>query len=137
MAKPDKSDMTEALPVMAMAMMEKGTGESGSKAQALLGEFLQDVMEERRAKKARAERLRLNSVKIAKEDAERRSQEKANCSHRNQRGETRLRGQYLSGTKQLCLVCMFCSDEFHRPPMGNGQKAPPPELVPSADVIGG
>lgn len=126
------AEMADLVPALAMAALSKGD----DAVQVLMKELVTDMLEERRAKKTRKEAFMKNAVKHAQEDAAIRSREKAMCSHRNPRGETRLRGQYLSGTKQLCLVCTFCGDEFHRPAR-EGQKTPPEALMPSADVIGG
>jgi hypothetical protein len=125
-------DVAEILPTLAMAALSKGD----EATQELMKELVTDLLMERREKKARKEKQRLGAIQATKDAENQKSIEKKNCSHRNKAGGTRLRGQYLSGTHQLCLVCTWCGDEFHKPAR-DGQKVPPPELMPSGDVIGG
>jgi hypothetical protein len=132
-----QAEISELLPALAMTALKNASGNSGA-SDALFTELLEDIMEERRKKKARAEKLRLNSVDAAKEESRIKSIEKRNCSHRDQRDHTRLSGQYLSGTGQLCLVCKWCGKEYHHPPNAAlGQESPPRELMPSRDELGG
>jgi len=125
-------DTTTIAPVLAMAALSGGDGAK----QARLEEYFQELLEEQRAKKARRENQKKQAIKATQDAINQKSMEKKMCSHRNKMGRTRLGGQYLSGTHQLCLVCTWCNDEFHKPAF-EGQKEPPPELIPSGDVIGG
>lgn len=122
------------LPIMAQAAL--GGGPVDDTLKALLGELLQDALEQRRKEKDKKERLALSAVQAAKEQAEAVGIEQRRCSHKKQDGHSRLTGQYLSGTGQLALVCTFCAKNYHNPPL-EGQEAAPRELIPSADIIGG
>lgn len=125
-------EAADMLPVMAMAALSKG--DEGT--QALMKELVEDLLKERRVKKARKDAFAMSAIRATQQAEKAKSIEKANCSHKTKKDETRLRGQRLSGTGQICLVCTWCNDEFFMPPL-EGQKAPPRNLIPSMDVIGG
>lgn len=125
-------EAADMLPVLAMAALSKGD----ESTQVLMKELVEDLLKERREKKERKEKLALSAIRATQQAEKAKSQEKSMCSHKNKKNETRLRGQRLSGTGQICLVCTWCNDEFFMPPL-EGQKKPPAELVPSMDIIGG
>ncbi len=124
----------EVLPAMAAMAIQGGTGDDAAKK--LLVEYLEDALAERRKRKEQAERLAQASVEATKEYVKTREAEIARCSHRKQDGSTRLSGQRLSGTGQLCLVCKYCGADFFDPPLP-GQRPIPRELMPPSDEIGG
>lgn len=121
------------LPLLATAALG-GNGDPG--LAALLKELVEDQLDKRRKEKDKAIRLAESSVQSAKEEKEMRESQQKRCSHRKQDDSTRLCGQYLSGTGQLTLVCTYCGKNYFLPPR-EGQEAPPRELIPSADVLGG
>lgn len=127
-----KTNADAMLPLLATAAL--GGGDPA--LAALLKELVEDQLDKRRKEKDKAIRLAESSVQSAKEEKEMREQQQKRCSHRKQDDSTRLCGQYLSGTGQLTLVCTYCGKNYFAPPRA-GQEAPPRELVPSPDVIGG
>lgn len=135
MAQNKNEKLDAALPLLATAALS-GAGATDNDLQQLVKQLLQDQLENRNKVKQREERLALNAARAAKDAAEAKATEQSRCSHKRQDDTSRLTGQYLTGTGQLCLVCMFCAKEFHLPPQ-EGQEAPPRHLIPSADVIGG
>lgn len=147
MAKPDLrgepqgivSEST-SLPILAAAMVQNAAGTDGSGVNTLLNgmlvKLLQEEVANREKNQARREKMLLQNALSAKEAAEQKAAERANCSHRNQLNETRLRGQRLSGTGQINLLCTFCQESFFSPALP-GQKSVPADLWPNADMIGG
>ena len=131
MAKNDKPDM---LPAMA-ALAIKG-GEGDERLKSLLIAALEDSLQERQKRKEQQERLAKASIEATKEYIKTREEEIARCDHRKQDGSTRLSGQRLSGTGQICLVCKKCGADFFDPAL-EGQRPVPKDLWPSADEIGG
>jgi hypothetical protein len=130
-----KDPVKEALPVLAMSMLQGASGGDNAASQ-LLQELASDLLAERKKKAAQREALAKNAIQAAKEEKKFRDQEKRRCSHRNQIGDTRLSGQILSNG-QLCLVCKWCHKEYFEPPNKElGQEAPPRELFPTMDEIG-
>ena len=130
-----KDPVKEALPVLAMSMLQGAAGNDNAASQ-LLQELANDLLAERKKKAAQREALAKNAVQAAAEEKKFRDQEKRRCSHRNQIGDTRLSGQILSNG-QLCLVCKWCHQEFFNPPNKElGQFDAPRELYPTMDEIG-
>ena len=127
------AEVNELFPALAVAALSNG---AGGEAAELVKELVKDIMAERQAKKERQEKLRLQSVQATKEMMQAKSMEKQMCSHRNKLGKTRLGGQRLSGTNQVCLICTWCQKDFYSPAF-EGQTPIPPDLMPSWDVIGG
>ena len=123
------------LPVLASAMLE-GAGATNPQLQEYIAALLGDQLAARDKEKAKRERLAMNSVQAAQEAELARAQKQSQCSHLKQDDTTRLVGQRLTGTRQIALVCQFCAKEYHMPPL-EGQEAPPRDLLPSADIIGG
>lgn len=124
-----------ALPLLATAALQNG-GATNEQLQSLLSQLLQDQIEARNKDKQRRERLALNAIQATKDAKAAKTLEQARCAHKRQDDTPRLTGQYITGTGQLALVCLFCQKEFHLPPL-EGQEAPPRHLLPSADIIGG
>jgi hypothetical protein len=130
-----KDPVKEALPVLAMSMLQGAQGGDSAAAQ-LLQELAGDLLAERKKKAAQREAMEKNAVRAAQEEKRYKDQEKRRCSHRNQIGDTRLSGQILSNG-QLCLVCKWCHQEFFNPPNKElGQIDAPRELYPAMDEIG-
>ena len=130
-----KDPVKEALPVLAMSMLQGATG-GDNPASQLLNELAADLLAERKKKAAQREAIEKNAILAAQDEKRYKDQEKRRCSHRNQIGDTRLSGQILSNG-QLCLVCKWCHKEYHEPPNKElGQEAPPRELFPTMDEIG-
>jgi hypothetical protein len=131
-----KKDVEANLPILALAALKGGASEGGTPLDALLTELATDLLSSRKKEKAKKEQMALNAIQVAKEDKERTTREKRRCSHRNQKGESRLSGQVLSNG-QLCLICKFCHQEFFEPPKKEyDQIAPPRDLYPPTDEIG-
>jgi hypothetical protein len=125
----------EALPVLALSMLQDATGTNNAASQ-LLQELAGDLLAERKKKAAQREALEKNAILAAQDEKKYKDQEKRRCSHRNQIGDTRLSGQILSNG-QLLLVCKWCHQEFFNPPITElGQKDAPRELYPPMDEIG-
>lgn len=132
----NKQNATEAaLPLMAAAVLNNATGGDTDALRSILAELATDQLEARRKDKNRKDRMALAAIQTVKEQIEQKKLREANCSHERQDKTSRLAGQRLSGTGQLCLVCQFCTKEFHQPPL-EGQEAPPRHLIPGADSIG-
>ena len=130
-----KDPVKEALPVLAVSMLQGATG-NDSAASQLLQELAGDLLAERKKKKAQQEAMEQNAIRAAQDEKRYKDQEKRRCSHRNQIGDSRLSGQILSNG-QLCLVCKWCHQEFFNPPnVEMGQKDAPRELYPPMDEIG-
>lgn len=128
-----EKEIGNVLPLMAAAVLG-GTGDDSLKE--LIGELVKDQLEKRRKERLRAERLAESAVQAAKEEKAVREAQQRRCTHRKQDNSTRLAGQYLSGTGQLSLVCLFCGKNYFLP-AHDGQEAPPKELIPPGDEIGG
>ncbi len=135
MAQTNKPAIPEEvlLPVMASAML--GQGQDNDALKQLIGGILQDYADKRKKEKERDEKLRLSTIRSIAEEKATKEQQQRICSPRKQNDETRLGGQYLSNG-QLSLVCSFCHKNFFMPPK-EGQTAPPRDLMPSGDSIGG
>jgi hypothetical protein len=95
-----------------------------------------DALQKRQKERDRAEKQMLSAAQASKEYHEEQRRKQARCSHRNQMKQTRLAGQRLTGTGQISLVCQYCNKNFFLPPL-EGQDAPPNELIPPVDEIGG
>lgn len=120
------------MPIMAMAALN---GSGDPEALELVKEMLREHKGKRDKEKLKKERQALSSAQAAADSLEAQKHKQSRCSHRKQNNETRLVGQRLSGTRQVCLKCQFCAIEYFAPPM-EGQIAPPTHLIPPADEIG-
>jgi len=136
MAQKQQNNAPEAdalLPIMAQAVL---SGETNDTLKELLNGLLGDMLERRKKEQALKQRRALSAIQAAKEAEETQAREQANCNHLKQDDTTRLHGQYLTGTGQLALVCSFCGKNYHLPAL-EGQEAPPRQLIPPMDQIGG
>jgi hypothetical protein len=127
------------VPLMAAAMLAGNGAGSNEEVNELLREILREVKDKRQAEREKAERLALQAVEATREATEQRERMQAACSHLKQDNtSTRLVGQRVTGTGQIVLTCQWCAKMYHIPPdPALGQVAPPRNLVPSADGIGG
>lgn len=133
--KPKEADLSEVMPILAATALGNATG-GDDRIKSLLIELIEDQMEKRRKEKDKSKRLAESAVQAAKEEKEMRESQQRRCNHRKQDGYTRLVGQRVTGTGQISLVCQFCNKNFFMPPF-NGQIAPPQDLIPNGDEIGG
>ena len=130
-----KKDLADVLPILAASALGNATG-GDDRVKELLVELIEDQLERRRKEKDKIKRMAESAVQAAKEEKAMRDAQQKHCNHRKQDDSTRLSGQRLSGTGQISLVCKFCGKNFFMPPT-EGQEAPPRDLIPSADEIGG
>jgi len=99
-------------------------------------EFLRDYLEEYKRRKQERQQFIQNRLDIIKQEEANRNRLQERCTHRKEDGTSRLAGQRLSGTGQICLVCMGCAKTFYMPAQ-EGQEPVPPDLIPHGDAIGG
>jgi len=122
---------------LANALLFQGAEQDQELQQLLREELRGRLLEGQRVKKMR-ERAALSAIDATRDAAMQKANEQSRCSHRKIDNSTRLGGQFLSGTGQLCLTCQYCHIEYFAPPNAAlGQVAPPRELIPPADQIGG
>ena len=122
------------IPILAAAAIQNGGG--NNEASEMLNLLIREEMEKRNKERDKRLALAEQGARRSKENREHKLAEQNRCSHRKQDGSTRLRGQRLSGTDQINLVCMFCHKCFYAPPLP-GQEDVPKELWPTPDEIGG
>jgi len=103
---------------------------------AAIKEILVDYVETVRERKRQREQFVQNRLKIIQQEREARRSEQERCTHRKEDGSSRLVGQRLTGTGQLCFVCLGCAKSFYYPAY-EGQEEVPKELIPHSDAIGG
>jgi hypothetical protein len=133
-----KEDKINELPVLALAAVAGSAGgQSNPILQELINELAAEMSKRKKKERDHEERKLQNTIQYAKEEAEMRNRNKRRCSHKNQANHTRLSGQVLSNG-QLCLICKYCQQEYFDPPYKDlGQEAPPRDLYPPMDEIGG
>jgi len=135
MARPLNTEQTE-VPISPLGLAAVAQGANNDpELQTLVLEFLKDELKKRKEEKERRRALALSAAEAAREQMESIRARQESCTHRDQANNTRLAGQKLSNG-QVCLVCQFCAKEFYLPPE-KGQEAPPRELMPNSDRIGG
>jgi hypothetical protein len=105
----------------------------------MLIEELRDQMEARKRAKQKKENQAIANAQATMDEQKGRIAKQALCSHlKPDNKTTRLAGQFISGTGQLCLMCVHCYKEFFRPPNAAlGQVDIPNHLMPQDDAIGG
>lgn len=113
---------------------EKESVESNEKT--ILRQYLVEEFAER-AKKRKEEheqlmRLNENSRRNAEEFNRRKAEKQASCAHTQPRGETNVRGQYLSSGK-LFLTCQRCQKSWLLP---DDSQTIPTHLLPSGNDVG-
>jgi hypothetical protein len=135
MARPLNTEQTE-VPISPLGLAAVAQGANNDpELQALVLEFLKDELKKRKDEKERRLALARSAAEAAREQMEAIAARQRSCTHRDQANNTRLAGQRLSNG-QVALVCQFCAKEFFMPPR-EGQEAPPRDLLPPADRIGG
>lgn len=131
------------VPILATAALNAAgqqaePGSDGARIQQLLIQLIEDQLDKRNKEKQQRERLALSAIAAAADEKRMRTAQQKHCAHRKQDNTTRLVGQHISGTGQLSLVCQFCNANFYYPPDEKlGQIAPPRDLMPTPDEIGG
>jgi hypothetical protein len=120
----------------ALALAALSGGSMDPEIKDMLKILVGDALQKRQKERDRAEKQMLSAAQASKEYHEEQRRKQARCSHRNQMKQTRLAGQRLTGTGQISLVCQYCNKNFFLPPL-EGQDAPPNELIPPVDEIGG
>jgi hypothetical protein len=124
----------DALGPLAMAALG---ADSDPEMREYVKDLIRDRMVIREKEKKQQERMARNAVQAAEDEARTKANKIASCNHMKQDNrETRLVGQFLSGTGQLCTTCQWCGVMFHNPPLAN-QTAAPLNLLPHRDGIGG
>lgn len=102
----------------------------------ILRQYLIEEFAEKKRKRdeehAQLLRLNENSRKSAEDFTRQKEAKQASCAHTQPRGETNVRGQYLSNGK-LFLTCQRCQKTWVLPD-DNGKI--PTYLLPSGDDIG-
>ena len=134
MAK-QKEESTSSSTLMAAALLSK-EGVGGDEVKELLKDLLQEQVAARKKHNTHLAAMAQNRVDAAKEMQQVKESEWRRCNHRKQDGTTRLSGQRLTGTGQICLVCKYCGMDFFYPAL-EGQKEVPRDLWPTGDEIGG
>jgi len=130
-----KEEAVSSNNLLAMALLQK-EGLGGAEAKELLNELLKEQFDLREKNKTHQKALAMNRVTAAKEMQQIKEADWKRCNHRKQDNTTRLSGQRLTGTGQICLVCKYCGMDFFHPPIGD-QRAVPKDLWPTGDEIGG
>lgn len=130
-----KNDAQGALSALMMAQAFKGNDDP--EIQEMLKYFLAEQVETFKKQKAVREARAVGALRLAEEIVKKRAFVRRSCSHRKPYPShgTRLAGQHL-GNGQLMLVCQRCGSDWYLPPR-KGQIAPPPELMPPSDSVGG
>jgi hypothetical protein len=143
--KKPKIDATQAaLAVMGNASPQnEGEQKIRELALRVLGAQLQEIEDDKAQKLVQKAQQAKNAAEAARGQEEQLRREQSACSHMTPRGETRLAGQYMTGTREtgnyLVLTCQRCAKMYSHPPqkgIGDGQSIPQ-HLAPLQNEVGG